>query len=181
MGAHESTLLEEEVEEIRQECCYLSNKDIKRLFKRFQKLDRESRGSVARTDLMKVPDFAMNPLRERVAELFSSSDGLINFKQFCHALAPFHRDAPVEDKIKLLFRLYDVDGDGKVSREDVLAVLKQATGTEDKLNERLAADVLRGAESLTYEEFRATFPVDSDEEVRSKMSIKFPKSENRVG
>jgi len=45
MGANTSALLSEEIEEIAKES-HLTSKEIKRLYKRFQKLDRNSSGTI---------------------------------------------------------------------------------------------------------------------------------------
>lgn len=154
-------------------------KDVKRLFKRFKNIDRNHRGFVSRGDVLHLPEFAMNPLRGRLLDLFPAGDGgTINFRQFCQGLALFHPHAPLHDKFQcllslsrcaapcliylshafpVLFRLYDVDGDGTVSKADVEALLRIVGGKyvdEEKLHE-YSESALFGKDSVTFEEFCA--------------------------
>lgn len=123
MGANTSSLLSEEIEAIALQS-NLSQKEIKRLYKRFQKLDRDQSGQLEADDLMMIPELAMNPLVPRIVALFDN----VNFRQFVGYLAVFGPNGPVESKIDFAFRIYDVDGDDFVSEEDLLAVLRMMVG-----------------------------------------------------
>lgn len=118
---------------------------------------------------MHIPDFAMNPLSQRLLSVFASKEGLINFKDFTRALVVFHPNTPAMDKLRceysfllsfnlepVLFDLYDHDGDGFVSRDDLLEVLRMATGKflgEEKLTS-IADEYLAGCDKLSFEQFQ---------------------------
>lgn len=123
MGANTSSLLSEEIEAIASQS-NLSQTEIKRLYKRFQKLDRDQSGQLEADDLMMIPELAMNPLVPRIVALFDN----VNFRQFVDYLAVFGPNGSVESKIDFAFRIYDVDGDDFVSEDDLLAVLKMMVG-----------------------------------------------------
>jgi len=123
MGANTSALLSEEIEEIAKES-HLTSKEIKRLYKRFQKLDRNSSGTIESEELYMIPELAMNPLVPRIVSLF---DG-VNFRQFVSLLSVFSATAPKHEKIDFAFRIYDVDNDGVISLNDLVDLLRMMVG-----------------------------------------------------
>eukprot|EP01060_Flectonema_neradi_P015377 TRINITY_DN219_c1_g1_i10.p1 TRINITY_DN219_c1_g1~~TRINITY_DN219_c1_g1_i10.p1 ORF type:complete len:181 (+),score=45.22 TRINITY_DN219_c1_g1_i10:66-608(+) len=57
----------------------------------------------------------------------ADSDGFIDFKEFVVSLSIYqnkNKNITEEGKLKLLFKIYDVDQDGEISREDLFTVLK---------------------------------------------------------
>lgn len=104
---------------------------------------------------MKIPEFVMNPLRDRLLEIFPATNSRTNFKQFCQGISVFHPDATVHEKLKFLFRLYDVNGDEKVDKEDIEALLKMATGKalDDENRSELADSVLKGEKEYDFNGF----------------------------
>ncbi len=132
MGANTSALLSEEIEEIARQS-NLSQPEIKRLYKRFQKLDRNQSGTLEADELMMIPELAMNPLVPRIVAVFDA----VNFRQFVNNLGVFGPNGTTEAKVDFAFRIYDVDGDGFVSENDLATVLKMMVGdnmTDDALN-----------------------------------------------
>ncbi|KAH3760376.1 calcineurin regulatory subunit B [Pelomyxa schiedti] len=159
MGLEESALQAEEVEEILSSCPQYSTKEIRRLYKRFCRIDREHRGTVNPSDLMHIPEFAMNPLCSRLVALFPAKDGFVNFKQFAETLAVFHPNTRAEEKLKLMFTIYDEDGDGFISRKDLITVLLMVTGKHlgtERLNS-IADEYLRGCEKMSFDQFKDGF------------------------
>ncbi|KAJ2803524.1 hypothetical protein H4R20_002860 [Coemansia guatemalensis] len=53
----------------------------------------------------------------------ADNDGMINFPEMARGFS-VHTKGMLEDKIPGVFRVYDVDGDGKVSRDDVRTMLE---------------------------------------------------------
>lgn len=74
--------------------------------------------------LSTIPELSINPLNKRIAYFCEG----INFKEFVRILAPYSRKASREDKLKALFAVWDVNGDGRVCKEDVELVIRQAAG-----------------------------------------------------
>eukprot|EP01059_Diplonema_ambulator_P027551 TRINITY_DN4587_c0_g1_i1.p2 TRINITY_DN4587_c0_g1~~TRINITY_DN4587_c0_g1_i1.p2 ORF type:complete len:181 (+),score=80.09 TRINITY_DN4587_c0_g1_i1:89-631(+) len=57
----------------------------------------------------------------------ADNDGFVDFKEFVISLSIYqnkNRHINEEAKLKLLFKIYDVDQDGEISREDLFQVLK---------------------------------------------------------
>ncbi|KAK3718779.1 hypothetical protein QZH41_014055 [Actinostola sp. cb2023] len=119
MGLKSSTLLQEEdIEEIQRETGF-SPKQITRLYSRFLNLDKSNQGTISREDFLRIPELAINPLGDRIVDAF-----------FMNLTAP---DTPNllnsrDEKLKFTFRIYDIDGDGKISKTDLLSILHMMVG-----------------------------------------------------
>lgn len=70
-----------------------------------------------------------------------------NFQDFVRKVSLFSDKAPFEEKLRFMFTVWDVDGDGRISQEDLEHVLRQRAGSS--LNEgelrAVAQRVLREA------------------------------------
>ncbi len=144
-----------------------SARDVKDLYKRFRKLDRNNVGYITSADMQLIPELSMNPLCERIIALFDD-DGKdhINFRTFVTTLHIFHPKTSREDKMKCkitlvvlrcitaakllthflfpcvdAFRCYDVDRDGKISESDLYYVLRLLVG--DNVEEDQLRDIVK--------------------------------------
>jgi len=187
MGSRPSLLLrDEELAEIQKETGFTANQ-IERLYSRFTALDKSTSGALSRDDFLRIPELAINPLGDRIVNSFfrHSEEDRVNFRQFVRVLAHFR---PVKKnkenqfnsrkgKLHFAFKLYDIDDDDRITKEELLAVLQMMVGeniSEDQLlsvAERtiLEADV-DGDGMISFEEF---CNVLDRSEVEHKMSIKF--------
>lgn len=138
-----------------------SQENILTLYKRFRTLDRNKRGYLVSSDVVdSIPELSINPLKKRIAYF---CDG-INFKEFVRILAPYSPRATRHEKVKAMFAVWDVNGDGRVCREDVELVMREAAGghlrdgevsrlverTMEACEERLGKSVANG---MTLDEF----------------------------
>ena len=188
MGARASIQLQdEEIEEIQNETGFSRNQII-RLYSRFTSLDKSANGFLSREDFLRIPELAINPLGDRIVHSFfqESNDETVNFRQFINVLARF-RPTKVktnknklntrEEKLKFAFRMYDLDGDDKISRDELLAVLHMMVGaniSEEQLGSIADRTIheadLDGDKQISFDEFvQAMEKVD----VEQKMSIRF--------
>lgn len=104
-------------------------KEIKSLYRRFRRLDIKGRGTISADDLTMIPEVHMNPLGLRLIAMFArDGEGRINFRAFALGLSVLSARARAEVKSEALFRVYDVDGDGAISGEDIRVMLLMATG-----------------------------------------------------
>ncbi|XP_015284998.1 PREDICTED: calcineurin B homologous protein 1 isoform X1 [Gekko japonicus] len=144
MGSRASTLLrDEEIEEIKKETGF-SHSQITRLYSRFTSLDKGENGTLSREDFQRIPELAINPLGDRIINaFFPEGEDQVNFRGFMRTLAHFR---PIEDnekskdqngpeplnsrsnKLHFAFQLYDLDKDDKISREELLQVLRMMVG-----------------------------------------------------
>ncbi|KII71620.1 Calcineurin B ous protein 1 [Thelohanellus kitauei] len=115
---------------------------IKRLYSRFSTLDKKHQGYLTREDFLRIPELAINPLCERIVDMFFSEaqnnrDEVpgVNFKTFATTLAvfkPMSRRNPIrntkESKIKFIFDIYDTSNHGYITRDDLYNILRMLVG-----------------------------------------------------
>lgn len=125
MGNTSSMLTQYDIEEVQDHCNKtFSQQEIVSLYQRFCQLDRNGAGFISADEFLSVPEFAVNPLSQR---LFRMVDGL-NFKEFVAFLSAFSSRATLQQKVEFIFKVYDSDGNGKVTFTDLLDVLRDLTG-----------------------------------------------------
>lgn len=112
--------------------------EVEALYKRFRALDRGRKGFITSEEFLTIPELSINPLAKRLAYMFES----INFKEFVLMLAPYSSRANRDDKLRHMFAIWDVDGDGVVSEGDMELILRQRAGTT-LLDDQVAAIIHR--------------------------------------
>ncbi|XP_026151765.1 calcineurin B homologous protein 2 isoform X2 [Mastacembelus armatus] len=147
-----------------------------RLYERFEFLDRSHRGELRAEDFGAVRELAMNPIGDRIiGAFFSPGQETLDFPTFVQILSHFRptdtnraRDGMQQEpassrtrKLKFAFQLYDQDRDGKISREELLQVLRamlEMQVTEEQL-QSIAERAIQEADldkddAISFEEFR---------------------------
>eukprot|EP00730_Choanoeca_flexa_P012787 TRINITY_DN4620_c0_g1_i3.p1 TRINITY_DN4620_c0_g1~~TRINITY_DN4620_c0_g1_i3.p1 ORF type:complete len:176 (+),score=51.71 TRINITY_DN4620_c0_g1_i3:147-674(+) len=110
-----------------------SEDELRRLGKRFQKLDKDGNGTLSVSEFMEVPALQQNPLVERVIAIFDdNNDGEIDFEEFIKGIALFTTDSDRQKKLEFAFKIYDVDKDGYISNGELFYVLKLMVGNNLK-------------------------------------------------
>lgn len=193
MGSRASSLLrEEDIEEIKKETGF-SHSQITRLYSRFHSLDKGENGGLSREDFQRIPELAINPLGDRIINaFFPEGEDQVNFRGFMRTLAHFR---PVEDneknkgltsgeplnsrtnKLLFAFRLYDLDRDDKISRDELLQVLRMMVGVNisDEQLGSIADRTIQEADTngdmcISFNEFTKVL---EKVDVEQKMSIRF--------
>ncbi|DBA70215.1 TPA: hypothetical protein ACH3X2_012126 [Trebouxia sp. C0005] len=128
--------------------------EIEALYQRFRSRDRGHKGYISAEEFMNIPELSINPLAHRLERIFES----VNFKDFVLLLSAFSTRAAVEDKVHLIFAVYDSDGDGLVSADDMELMLRQLAGStlSDGDLRKLVSRALQQASAekgLTREQF----------------------------
>jgi len=125
MGSSSSLLSQYDLEDLQNHCSNsYSQREIIALYERFCQLDRTGKGFISADEFMSVPEFAVNPLCQRLLKMLEG----LNFKEFLGLLSAFSARAAQADKLKFIFNVYDTDGDGKVNSSDMLQVLRDLSG-----------------------------------------------------
>lgn len=126
MGNTSSMLTQYDIEEVQQHCNNaFSQQEIVSLYHRFCQLDRGRAGFISSDEFLSVPEFAVNPLSQRLLRML---DGL-NFKEFVAFLSAFSSRSSMQQKIEFIYKVYDLNGNGKVTFDDTLSVLRDLTGS----------------------------------------------------
>ncbi|KAJ7515172.1 hypothetical protein O6H91_22G003200 [Diphasiastrum complanatum] len=157
MGNSSSMLTQYDLEELQTHCQGIfSQREIVALYERFCALDRTGKGFILSDEFMAVPEFALNPLAER---LLRTLEG-VNFKEFITLLSAFSARASYEHKVEFIFRVYDSDRNGKVTMYDILEVLRDLSGSflTDDQRKQVVIQALEEAgfsedSALTYQDF----------------------------
>ncbi|KAK4791831.1 hypothetical protein SAY86_032244 [Trapa natans] len=109
MGNTSSMLTQYDIEEVQEHCKHAY---------------RNGGGFILTDEFLTVPEFAVNPLSQRLLRMLNS----LNFKEFVTFLSAFSPRVPLQQKIEFIFKLYDSDNNGKVTFHDMLDVLRDLTG-----------------------------------------------------
>jgi len=196
------SLTPDDIAEISQETGFTSSQ-IERLWSRFTSLDKQQKGFLSREDFLRIPELAINPLGDRIVHAFfrdsakrengnsgfANEDDVsdrVNFPDFVRVLAHFrplkknvekNKLNGREEKLRFAFRMYDLDGDDRISKEELLAVLTMMVGAnicEEQLvsiAERTIMEADTDKDNLiSFQEFKKVL---ERTDVEQKMSIRF--------
>merc|ERR1712186_64972 len=180
----------EDIMAIQEETGFNQNQ-IERLYSRFSSLDKQDKGYLSREDFLRIPELAINPLGDRIVHAFffesrSGDEDKVDFKDFVRVVAHFRpvKKNPAKNKLNtrheklhFAFRMYDLDGDDKISKEELLAVLTIMVGANISPEQLLSIaerTILEADEDkdelISFEEF---VKVLERTDVGQKMSIRF--------
>uniref|UniRef100_A0A0H2UHV6 EF-hand domain-containing protein n=1 Tax=Rattus norvegicus TaxID=10116 RepID=A0A0H2UHV6_RAT len=102
-------------------CSHFDADEIKRLGKRFKKLDLDNSGSLSVEEFMSLPKLQQNPLVQLVIDIYSTAGN-----------REFSVKGDKEQKLRFAFRIYDMDKDGYISNGELFQVLKMMAGNNLK-------------------------------------------------
>ncbi|KAM9358689.1 calcineurin B homologous protein 2 [Symphorus nematophorus] len=163
-----------------------------RLYERFQFLDNEDSGQLRPEDFETIRELDMNPIGGRIiSAFFFQGQETVDFASFVRTLAHFRpsdknrtrngaQKEPANSrtrKLKFAFQLYDQDKDGKISRVELLQVLRAMLGllvTEEQL-QSIAERAIQEADldqddAISFDEFKKSLEKVN---IDHKMSIRF--------
>ncbi|KAM7443660.1 calcineurin subunit B type 1 isoform X2 [Montipora capricornis] len=150
--------------------------EIRRLGKRFRKLDLDKSGALSVEEFMSLPELQQNPLVQRVIDIFDTDgNGEVDFKEFIEGVSQFSVKGDKESKLKFAFRIYDMDNDGFISNGELFQVLKMMVGNnlkETQLQQIVDKTVINadkdGDGKISFSEFCA---VVGNMDVHKKMVV----------
>eukprot|EP01111_Echinosteliopsis_oligospora_P007283 TRINITY_DN2207_c0_g1_i1.p1 TRINITY_DN2207_c0_g1~~TRINITY_DN2207_c0_g1_i1.p1 ORF type:complete len:180 (-),score=47.46 TRINITY_DN2207_c0_g1_i1:66-605(-) len=138
-----------------------SEMELKRLYRRFKKIDKDNSGSLSLAEFTQIPDLALNPLLERIIQVFDANgDDEIQWAEFVQVLSTLSDKGTREQKMKFAFQVYDVNGDGYISNGELFKVLKMMVGanlTDVQLQQIVDKTILQGDSDgdgkISFEDF----------------------------
>lgn len=139
-----------------------SERDIKKLYKRFRALDTNQNGELDPHELFDVPEIADNPLVKRVLSIFDTNgDGRVSFIEFLVGLSKLAAGTDEMQKTKFAFDVYDINKDGHISNGELFAVMKMMVGNnlnDQQLQQLVDRTIVQadkdGDGMISFEEFR---------------------------
>ncbi|EIE25203.1 EF-hand [Coccomyxa subellipsoidea C-169] len=153
----------------------MSKKDLERMQRRFSRLANGS-GKVSIADLEQNADLSGNVFIPCIFGMYADSKGFLSQKDFTSAIERLGQLYTGQDRAEFAFQLYDKDGDGFVSPEELLAVLRMIMGrglSEKALEQIVAATVAEhdkdGDGLLSQSEFKSLLAASS--EAQASISI----------
>lgn len=139
----------------------VSEGEIKSIYKRFRKLDREEKGYVSAAEFSTIPELERNPLNQRICQVLCKDADKIDFVDFVKALSTFNSRGDAESEAAFMFKVYDINGDGYVTQEEMMSIFKLLTGTNlsatqlQQIVEKTLKDLDVDRDGkLNYEEFK---------------------------
>uniref|UniRef100_A0A8R1DRH0 EF-hand domain-containing protein n=1 Tax=Caenorhabditis japonica TaxID=281687 RepID=A0A8R1DRH0_CAEJA len=103
--------------------CPVDAYELRRLTRRFKKLDVDGSGSLSVEEFMSLPELQQNPLVQRVIDIFDEDgNGEVDFREFIQGISQFSVKGDKNTKLKFAFRIYDMDRDGFISNGELFQV-----------------------------------------------------------
>lgn len=99
--------------------------ELQALVQRFAQLDTDGDGSVDAEAVCEMGEVAMYPLLRRVVSKYNEDkSGSLTFAEFCQALSTLSGKATLDEKLHFAFDLYDVNGNGAISPDEMFDVFR---------------------------------------------------------
>lgn len=132
-------------------CTSLRPHEVVAVHAKYVQLKPDGNGRVSRAALELMPELAANPLRQPLLAVFSTAaDGSLDFLEVVDLFSAMAKAAPLDVKLSVAFRMYDLDGDGFIGRSDVRGVIEliapqsSALLTEDEVHAIVARVLAEG-------------------------------------
>lgn len=145
----------------------IKTENVKKAYKRFQATDKDGSGQIDYFEFCEVLQVDPSPQCEKVFQLFDNDKlGRIDVREFMIALSNF-TGAGKEEKLKFAFLVFDEDGNGVITRQELIKILKANHMASSE------AEVARKADTIMSQGDKDGDGVISFEEF-SIVSKKFP-------
>lgn len=132
---------------------------IKKAFKRFQAIDKDHSGMIDYTEFCEIMQVDPAPALEKLFQMFDKDrSGQIDVREFMIGLSNF-TGAGKEEKLKFAFMVFDEDGNGVITKQELIKILKaNHMAQSDKEVMRKAETIMAQADKdgdgvVSYEEF----------------------------
>jgi len=155
-----------------------TEQELRRLYRRFKKLDTDGSGTLTTDEFMAIPDLKQNPLLGRLLSIFDKNkDDEIQFSEFVSTLSTLSNKGSHDQKLRFAFQVYDMDGDGFISNGELFQVLKMMVGNnlnDVQLQQIVDKTIIEADEDkdgkISFEEFCKVISKNS-ENISEKLTI----------
>ena len=98
--------------------------EIKKAYKRFQATDKDKSGMIDYTEFCEIMQIDPAPQVEKLFQMFDRDrSGQIDVREFLIGLSNF-TGAGKDDKLKFAFMVFDEDGNGVITKQELIKILK---------------------------------------------------------
>eukprot|EP00941_MAST-03F_sp_MAST-3F-sp1_P005886 g5886.t1 len=133
----------------------------------FEFHDVDKSGEITSDEFLLLRCVRNSPLKERILSCFErTTDGSLDFTEFITIMSVFHPLGSKELKMQYAFKMFDVDNDGLISKEDLYTVLTFATKFDlsEHHEKRVEEELMEEVEDLDASDVSSSENLDSDEE-----------------
>ena len=118
------------------ECTYFSQREINKLYKKFQALNPQKldagvgdvRTRLTFDEVVSLSDLRQCPFSFRLCQVFSTDSVGISFEDFLDMMSVFSHRAPWNLKAAYAFRIFDFNEDSRICFGDIETAIRYLTG-----------------------------------------------------
>lgn len=143
----------------------MSEDEVHKLWEAFTVFDADGSGAISPEELGQVMrSLGQNPTSEQLRTMIKEVDvdlsGTIDFEEFKALMVATHGDRA--SRLKLAFSVFDEDGNGEITANEMTDVMSQFGLTEEELAEMLKEVDEDGDGTIEFEEFCKLVPEESE-------------------
>ncbi|XP_077864777.1 calmodulin-like isoform X1 [Saccoglossus kowalevskii] len=138
----------------------VSEEQLKEFREAFALFDKDGDGTITTKELGTVMrSLGQNPteaeLQDMINEVDADGNGTIDFQEFNVMMAKKMKETDQEEELREAFRVFDKNGDGFISAEELRHVMKNLGEklTDDEIEEMIREADVDGDGQVNYEEF----------------------------
>lgn len=75
-----------------------------------------------------IPELEKNPLSQRICQVLCKHAEVIDFPYFAKVLSTFNNKGDPNLRAEFMFKVYDINNDGYISKEEMLVIFKLLVG-----------------------------------------------------
>ncbi len=143
----------------------MTEEEVTKLWEAFKVFDADGSGGISAEELGEVMrSLGQNPskteLRDRIKEVDVDLSGTIDFEEFKTLMVSTQGDR--KSRLKLAFSVFDEDGSGQITTNELHNVMSQFGLTDEELSEMIKEVDSDGDASIDFEEFMELVPEESE-------------------
>jgi len=158
------------------EATHFSEKEIEKLFEHFKTISSSlvDDGVIDQSEFQQALGLKDNMFAARLFKMFDENDDkVINFKEFVSGFSVLCPKGTFDEKLNFSFRIYDLDGDGFIDKDELYHMLKASIF--ETLVLQLSESQMRALVDHTFEEVDINHDGRISFEEYKAMAMKHPK------